>query len=267
MSSKTLSLKEFDELGGRKEVATLLLQMIGDEDLGAMDLAKVAGGDPILSAKVMRMANSAYYGLSGVVKDLQFAISVIGLLALRSVTVSAMIDQLVPISKDVWRRFLGAAGLAAELSSYFDADQGESICAGMVMDLGELVLAHHDLRGYSLLHREISKVPIYLRGQLAAIREEQIYGKSHMDLSAELLSMWQFPDEIVDSVRYHHKLRENDTPLSRCLYSTASVMPYLMESKIEIEHDLELPEEVMYANWVEIRDRMNRFVEDTLPSF
>ncbi len=264
---EALSLKEFDDLGGRKEISTLLLQMIGDEDVGAVELARVAVGDPILSAKVMRMANSTYYGLSGKVKDLHFAISVIGFLALRSIAVSAMMEQLIPISQDVWRRFLGQAGLSAELSKYFGADQGEALCAGMVMDIGELVLARHDMRGYPLLHREISKLALYLRSSVAEQRERQIYGLNHSELSRDLLLKWQFPIEICDAVADHHVWDEGDSALSKCLYSSAAISPYYISRNTAFDPELNVPEELMHVDWTALFGRVERFVTDALPSF
>ncbi len=264
---EVLSLKEFDDLGGRKEVSTLLLQMIGDEDIGALELARVAGGDPILSAKVMRMANSTYYGLSGKVKDLHFAISVIGFLALRSIAVSAMMEQLIPISRDVWRHFLSKAGLAAELSRYFGADQGEAICAGMVMDIGELVLAQHDLRGYPLLHREISKLALYLRNSVAEQRERQIYGMNHSELSRDLLLKWQFPIEICEAVADHHIWDEGDSALSKCLYSAAAIFPYYASHNLVLDPELQVPGELMHVDWAGLFEKVEKFVADTLPSF
>ncbi len=264
---KVLSLEEFEDLGGRKEVSTLLLQMIGDDDIGALELAKVAGGDPILSAKVMRMANSTYYGLSGRVKDLHFAISVIGLLALRSIAVSVMMERVMPISRDTWRRFLSEAGLAVELSKYFGADQGEAICAGMVMNIGELVLAQHDLRGYPLLHREISKLALYLQDSVAEQRERQIYGKSHSDISRDLLVKWRFPMEICDAVGDHHSWTKEKSTLSKCLYSVSAIFPYYRSRTTELDLELSVPEELMHVDWTSLFARVSKFVGDVLPSF
>lgn len=260
----SIDLVEFDAIGARKEITGSILQMIDDDKVGAFDLADLVSRDPILAAKVMKMANSVYYGLSGRVGDLKFAISVIGFITLRSIVVSSIINKVTPISKEAWRRYLVTAGLAAELAPSLDVDLGEAICGGMMLDIGELVLAHHDLSGYSRIIRDLAALPLFLRDSLTEQRERDVYSVSHSELSESLLRRWKFPEDICKAVGRHHSFSDTSTPLDKCLYSAAALVPYFHRNVEGLEESLILPEELMHANYAKMFEKVRSFVESTL---
>ena len=71
-------LEELEGMASQRPVAAQIVAVSNDDNAGAKELAAVLGADLALAAKVMRLANSAYFGMSGRVTSLQFAIAVVG---------------------------------------------------------------------------------------------------------------------------------------------------------------------------------------------
>jgi HD-like signal output (HDOD) protein len=259
-----VNLDQVNMLGARREVASAILQMLNDADAGARDVANVAAADPLLTARIMRMANSAYYGLSGKVNELHFAVSVLGFLTIRSLATASLLDKLTPISRDAWRRYATMAAVASHLAPFFNADPAEAFCAGMMQDLGELVLAKHDPRGYPMLHRELAPLPLFLRDNLAREREHDIYGMDHTEISAQLLRTWSFPEQIVDAVLRHHDPDRDLSELSRTLHSAALIAPYLPRGVDAWDTTIPLPDELLHLDMAELFGAAGQFVEEFL---
>jgi HD-like signal output (HDOD) protein len=262
MVQPLLNLDEVEELGSRREVASAVLQLINDDDTGALEVAHVASSDPLLSAKIMRMANSAYYGLSGRVSELHFAVSVLGFLTVRSLAVASLLNNLTPISKEAWKRYAVMASLASGVAVYFDVDSAMAFCSGMMLDLGELILAHHDPRGYRLLHKELSSLPLYLRDDLARERERSIYGLDHTEIGARLLRSWNFPNEIVEAVGSHHDSTPRGSHLARVLYVAAQLAPFYANGSEALDPSLDLPSELLHLDIKRLFESTASFVQE-----
>ena len=257
-----LNLNEVESLGARREVASAVLQLINDEDAGALEVANVASSDPLLSAKIMRMANSAYYGLSGKVNELHFAVSVLGFLTVRSLAVASLLNNLTPLSKEAWKRYAVMASLSSGLAVYFAVDPAVAFCSGIMLDLGELVLAHHDPRGYRLLHKELASLPLYLRDDMARERERSIYGLDHTEIAASLLRSWNFPQDIVDAVESHHDSVQEGSSLSQVLRSAARLAPFYANGIEELDASIDFPDELLHLDLKKLFQATESFVRD-----
>lgn len=85
--------ESFDRLSPVSNVAFAVLEYVNRDDVGAADVALVTSADPVLTAKIMRMANSAFYGMGGQISQLNVAISMLGLITVRSIAVSTVLDK------------------------------------------------------------------------------------------------------------------------------------------------------------------------------
>lgn len=260
----TVDLKDLDHLGARREVASAVLQLISNEDAGASEVAKAASVDPLFSARIMKMANSTYYGLSGKVRELHFAVAVLGFLTVRSLAVASMLNNLTPISRESWRRFLVKASISSSLAPFFEVDPAVAFSSGMMQDLGELVLARQDPRRYAAVHKELTGLPLYLRDDLARERERDIYGMDHCEVSAQLLESWKFPSEIIDAVRSHHDHVHGQASLGRVLYSAGLLAPYYEKGYKHWDPTVELPPELLHLDVERIFLEASSFVEEFL---
>ena len=217
MKTIEIDLKEVESLGSRKAVAFGVVSLINDEKSENKDIARVANSDPNLSANILRMANSAYYGLSGHVDDLQFAISVIGFGTVRFLATAAVIQDFVPITREAWKRYLATAGAAIQLAPYFDVDTSAALNGGITLDIGELVIAKQDPYGFVSRMRELEKLPQADRAMAAVEMEARAYGISHPEILARVLKSWKFPQDLYEAVEQHHLEHEPREPLARVL--------------------------------------------------
>ncbi len=237
MRTIDIDLKEVESLGSRKAVAFGVVSLINDEKSENKDVARIANSDPNLSANILRMANSAYYGLSGHVDDLQFAISVIGFGTVRFLATAAVIQDFVPISREAWQRYLATAGAAIQLAPYFDVDQSAALNGGITLDIGELVIAKQDPYGYLARKRELEKLPMEAREMAAIEMESKAYGISHPEILARVLKSWKFPRDLYEAVEQHHLAYEPNEPLARVLRHAARLSGIVLgrDDQIELE--------------------------------
>lgn len=207
-------LLELEQLPPARAAALRVVQVIDNTRSGAADVAAAAAADPALTSRMLRMANSAYYGLSGRVSSTSFAVTVIGFATVRSLAaVSAagfVGDGGLP--PGFWSRGAATAAGTALLSRRVGADAAEGFCVGILHDLGTALLYRHDpeVQG-GLLARASAEEPVQRL-------EQALYGGTHASLCAEVLSSWHFPDELCAAIgRHHDQPSVGAPPLRRAL--------------------------------------------------
>lgn len=207
-------LLELERLPSSRAAALRVLQLVDDPEVGAADVASAASLDAALATRMLRMANSAYYGMSGRVATLPYAVTVIGLQTVR--TLAAVAAAGLSAESDLPPRFLarGAATAvgASIVAPRVGADASRSFCVGIVHDLGTALLWRYDnTRQRAILAQSTSTEP-------AHVRELQEYGATHADLCGEVLAAWHFPDELCHAVAAHHAPPSSGAaPLRRAL--------------------------------------------------
>jgi HD-like signal output (HDOD) protein len=193
-------LLELEQLPPARAAALRVVQMIDDPSSSASGVAAAASIDPALTARMLRMANSAYYGLSGRVASASFAVTVIGFQTVRSLAAMSAAgfladDELPP---GFWTRGATAAAGTALVARRVGAEVPAAFCVGILHDLGTALLWRHDRERHAdLLSRVTAAQPVDLL-------EQQEYGATHAGLCADVLSAWHFPDELCVAIGRHH---------------------------------------------------------------
>lgn len=195
-------LEDMEQLPPGRAAALRVVQIVDDPRSGANDVAKAASADPALTTRMLRMANSAYYGLSGRVGSSSFAVTVLGFQTVRSLAAmgAAGFADAGDLPPGFWERSAAAASGAALVARRVGADVPQAFCVGMLHDLGTALLWRHDPAGHALL------MDSAVSGDLLAA-EKRAYGGTHATLCADVLSCWQFPEELALAIGRHH-----DTP-------------------------------------------------------
>jgi len=116
-------LEALDAMASTRPVAAQIVAVSNDDTAGAKDLATVLGADMALATKVMRLANSAYFGMSGRVTNLQFAIAVVGFSAVGTMATVALsgIDAAEVLPQGFWDTSTHLASAAGSPSSAISA--------------------------------------------------------------------------------------------------------------------------------------------------
>ena len=208
---------ELERLPAAREAALRTMQVVDNPQAGAADVAAVAGLDPALTARILRLANSAYYGLCGRVGTTTFAVTVVGFSTVRSLAAVAAAGLAGPddLPPGFWRRAAAVAAATSLVAPRVRAEVPEAFCVGLLHDLGVALLRAHDRALHERVQERIAARP----GPWARVREEvRAYGGTHADLGAHVLRIWSFPDEICGAVAGHHSApAASHAPLLRAL--------------------------------------------------
>jgi HD-like signal output (HDOD) protein/ActR/RegA family two-component response regulator len=191
----------------RPEVYTRLTEAIADPHIEMGQIARIVSGDVALSAKVLHLTNSAFFGSKRKFVSIDQAVNFIGMRMLRKVVLAAEVfsafspkQSLGGLSLDQEQRHgLVCAGIARKIAP--DPELGEyAFLAGMLHDVGKLVLAARAPKLMRQLTRH--RKP----GQSVPARdEEELTGTTHGRLGAYLLGLWGIEHPVVEAVAYHHE--------------------------------------------------------------
>jgi putative nucleotidyltransferase with HDIG domain len=177
--------------------------------------AQLLACDPALAAKVLRVANSGFYGPPRRLADLHQAFVLLGADTVLGLVLAAHVFRQLPLPgvnlDALWSHSLMVAGLAKEIAQLHGNDAqlaNTSAVAGLLHDIGVLVLLANLPAAYFGMVREA-------RGDEAALlrMERQDFGVGHPELGGHMLSLWALPDEVVEAVATHHDAADGDARL------------------------------------------------------
>lgn len=188
------------------QTAQKALAIMRDPETNAADLAGILASDQVLAARVLRWANSAYYGMENRIVTVRQAIVILGMNVVQELvmasSVSDQMNQPLPgyglKRGELWHHALGTA-VGAQLISRqrsLRIDQ-EAYYAGLLCDIGKLIFEKH--------LREIKWDTSEWERQSFLEMERACFGIDHAVLGAELAHHWQLPDELVTAIAFHHE--------------------------------------------------------------
>jgi HD-like signal output (HDOD) protein len=195
-------------LGGTAQAGRRLLAMLCNPSITAAEIAAAIDREPGLAARVLRVANSAFYGLTRKVSTIDRALMLLGLNAVRGIAAAACLDRAVPQGKDAPQidvttllgHSVAVAAAASELAkSHLPALASEALIAGLLHDYGVLVQLRVDPPGLQQFTRELQSAPGH-----ASLSESRLLKATHDHCAAVIFEEWQLPATLVASARYHH---------------------------------------------------------------
>ena len=214
--------EELEKLPASRAAALRVVQVVDDPATGAADVAKAASADPALTARILRVANSAYYGLSGRIGTPAFAVTVVGFATVRSLAALSASGLTGPggCPPEFWHRAATIASGSSLLARRVGADAPEAFCAGLLHDLGTALLRQHA----GAQHEEILARAV--AGEPLLDLEREAYGGTHASLCASVLAGWRFPDDLCDAIGKHHEVPlRSAPPARRALQGALALMP------------------------------------------
>lgn len=182
------------------EVALALIHTLDDPNTSMTRIHALIAQDPTLTAKLLALANSASFGLSGKVANLTHALQLVGVSKIRSLALSACLHNAFSMpegidSTDFWRYSMDCAGyaqwLGQGLSDTHDVDSQKAWLVGLMLRLGELIIA----QAHPNMVAQIEQSPCAPGERWA--RERALTGFDEGEVTAELARLWQFPRAIV----------------------------------------------------------------------
>ncbi|MCE5271666.1 HDOD domain-containing protein [bacterium] len=208
-----------------------LLSLLQDPKANANDIARVMSNDPTLTARILRITNSSFFGLSHRISTVPQAITILGFQGLRNLALGVAIfshfKQAAPTQsvERVWAHSLGVASAARLTAARFKlADPDEMFVAGLMHDIGKLLLVRHFESEYTQL---LAGGP-YKRSILCQL-EKNMFGVDHAQLGSLLCQFWKIPEKLTNLVARHHD------PLDETELSEKEYIPLMV---IKIANDL-----------------------------
>lgn len=254
------SFFESVKLPSMSEVAHALIQTLNDDDVSVGQVRDLIAQDPALSAKLLRLANSAQFGLPRGVGTLDDAISMVGMAKVRTLALGACLSESFPSlpdldRKEFWRTSMACAGYAQWLATRLGIDGQLAWLTGMMLRLGELLIAQADP---ATLH-EIEKLP-HLPG-VRWQREQRLLGFTEGQITAELARRWNFPMQMVQA------LQRSADPITEQAFSRLGAVVHLAGLLAETDHAgpaavEDLPKDVIAALMLDM-DWMRSKLPDT----
>jgi len=188
-------------------VASKLISLTAKEDTTIFDITKLIAQDISLSAKVLKVVNSAFYNFPNEVGTIQQAVAILGTNAVRSLVLSFsflnMEHAAVPGGfsyEEFWERSLAAAVSAKLLMSKIcDDDTEEVFTVGLLANLGKLILATAFSERYCEILSRVEK------GEKSLTQlEDEVIGANHASIGCDAAHHWHFPESLTLPIAYHH---------------------------------------------------------------
>ena len=186
-----------------------LIKELQSEESSALTVGNIIAQDAAMTAKILQLVNSAFFGLSDNVSSAQRAVTILGLNTVKALVLGIQVfseyqgRSNLPISVDaVWKHSMMVSSLANSIAKSINLgtqEREDARVAGVLHDVGKLLLF------------KIPDVFLQLRfsknGLISVESEYQVLGTSHAEMGGYLLGMWGLPNAIVEAVSFHHRPR------------------------------------------------------------
>lgn len=245
------------DLPALPEIVTSLVDAIGRETVSIDQLTARLSRDQGLSAKVLRLANSSFYGFQGRVASVRKALVVLGVSALRSVvTVAGIVGSFPTLPRDhpiagIWRHAFATASCARAIAVTQRLDAEAAFTAGLIHDLGRLVLVMHCSHAYDPVLRTGPS-----HGRCLAEVERDLLGVDHAEVGAALALRWRLPDEVAIAVRDHHQPLPGDIVSLADVVQVADAIVHALDAEAGVDECVPLLESPAWDRLALSRDRL-----------
>ena len=203
------ALAAIGEIATLPEITIRIIEIVEDPKSTARDLHDVIKNDPALSVKVLKVVNSAFYGLPGQIASVDRAIVLLGLSAVKNIAIAASIAKLFKgkriseqfTATDLWRHSVAVAVAAREIAKRATkpAMLDEIIVAGLIHDLGMLVERQAFPEKLSQVIERCMREEIDFQQC-----ERELIGTDHSAFGMGLTTKWKFPRHLRAAVGFHH---------------------------------------------------------------
>jgi len=202
-------IKNMGELPTLPSVFFTVSKMLSDPRTSAVDVGNIVSNDQVIASKILKIANSAFYGLAGKVSTVSHAIAVLGFSSTKNIVITTSVlsalSPAIPIKgfnlAAFWKHS-ASVGAIARLTAreVCPQKQEEAFVAGLLHDIGKLILAICDVEDFAkCVNHAISKKCLFLEA------EQELLGVDHTDIAALVNEKWRLPAEFADVLTNHHK--------------------------------------------------------------
>jgi HD-like signal output (HDOD) protein len=210
-------IKTIANLPTLPHIASRLMRIVNSPSASADTVAALVSQDISLSAKVLRLANSAFYGIPRSVNTINNAVIILGFKIIQTMVLSLTVFDMfaeeggkrrAPFDRDAfWEHSLRCAVIARLLAHKrkrnYALDPEEAFCAGLLHDIGKVVMEQYLNKDFhmALYHAQANKIQVF-------DAEREVLGYTHCDVASWLTGTWSLPEEIEQPLVCHHEPEE-----------------------------------------------------------
>ncbi|MEZ4723239.1 MAG: HDOD domain-containing protein [Candidatus Kapaibacterium sp.] len=201
-------LSKIEDLPSIPIVLTEIINMLDDENLKSKVLAETIERDQMLTTRVLRVANSPYYGFTRKISTIELAIALIGINTIRDIVTGIMVKRIFVdnhrsvINMDsYWKYSIFCAGATKYFASKLKyRPLGESFVTGLMHDMGVLLLSTYFYHEYKEVLIQLEMDSRYSLVQA----EQKILQTNHAEVASWLADKWNLPSKICTALKNHH---------------------------------------------------------------
>lgn len=241
---------QIDNIPQIPEIVRILISQANDPYIDFKPIAETVEKEQVISVKVLRLVNSAHYGLSRKIGSIQQALVILGMDELKKlIVVSGLvssIDEMPGINlDDFWIDNFRTATYAKWLADHIKLDDSEMVfTAGLISSLGKILIHLDDSTTARKINAEVRA------GMNRPDSERNNLGFTHQDVCAELCRIWQFSDELIDTVtKVGEPLNFDDISLAAC---TVYIARYISESSYNEKDTQTIVAEFPRKEWLQL---------------
>ncbi|MDH5425553.1 MAG: HDOD domain-containing protein [Gammaproteobacteria bacterium] len=232
---------EPSELPSPPQASLSVLRACSDDSADYAEITKFVTNDPQLTAEVLRMVNSAFYAITHEISSISQAISVIGVKSLRNLCLCLSVKEVFSGStfdsdflNEFWADSVFRAVAAKYIGNLYKKDPDECFTAGLLQDLGLLVLFYLEPDKLSNW-QQLRQTSPSLRSDF----EKTVFGYSHTEVFNIIGEQWSLPESIISAVKNHHQCEKSAIVDTYAILNAADWLAYVMASdQLKISLDL-----------------------------
>lgn len=224
-------------------VVAEVLRITEDPQTSTSDVSEIIQSDPAMTAKVLRVSNSSYYGMKQYVGTLKLALVILGVREVRNIVLGISVFETVSegqnemkVAQDIWNGSLKCAGLCKKIGAVLGLGlQGEEFIAGLLADIGIMGLLRSDDKTYRALYESLG------HDRLALRKAEQLhYGFTHATVSSAMAQRWSLPQTLSDALRTQYpddgiSLRDAKDPKLAALVRLSKCIDHEVEGNLQVK--------------------------------
>ncbi len=215
------------------QVVTTIINLIDDPDSSAKDINDVMGQDPALVAKILKIVNSAFYGLPNRVSSISQAIVILGFNTVKSLALSASVLDMFGAGDDhfsyeeFWKHSVGCATICQTIAkNQHGVEADTAFVLGLMHDMGKLVLDQYAPVEFQAIIKIASEKEVAFE-----VAEKEVLETSYADIGYWLSQKWQLADDLAMAIHNQNRPNECSTEEAKKLAAVCSFSEYVCKLK------------------------------------
>lgn len=197
-------LRKMEGLPTLPPIVQKLNTMIEDERISLSQIAEVIEKDQVITSKILRLANSAFYGFPKKISTVKNALMLLGLNVVKIlITTLSIFEILHKEDVGLWEHSVGVAACCKIIAEKLGLkDPQEIATAGLLHDLGRVI------EKVGFREEYLKVIELINSGKDPLQAEEEVLGINHAEIGASLMRLWNLPDRLIEAVEAHHDLKK-----------------------------------------------------------